>query len=105
MTERTGVSFGRARRCRSNAQLGPEHASSISLAMGLTTMFDHHLGLSTEIRLSAKSLFSRKIGRLRTLLDTLPMSGGPGGACARFAAGRAAYAEDLLLRKFAHLNP
>jgi hypothetical protein len=38
--------------------------------------FDHHLGLSTEIRPSAKALFLRKIGRLRTSLDTLPVSGG-----------------------------
>ena len=38
--------------------------------------FDHHLGLSTEIRLSAKSSFLWKVGRLGTLLDTLPMSGG-----------------------------
>ena len=37
--------------------------------------FDHHLGLSTEIRLCAKSLSLRKIGRLGTSLDTLPMPG------------------------------
>ena len=37
--------------------------------------FDHHLGLSTEIRLSAESVFLRETGRLRTSLDTLPMSG------------------------------
>src|SRR5215211_4165912 len=51
-------------------------ALSLLLRYGDDHHFDHHLGLSTEIRLSAESLFSRKIGRLRTLLDTLPMSGG-----------------------------
>jgi hypothetical protein len=34
--------------------------------------------MSTEIRPSLKSLFSRKIGRVRTAVDTLPMSGGRG---------------------------
>jgi hypothetical protein len=40
--------------------------------------FDHRLGLSTEIRQSAKSLYLREIGRLGTSLDALPMSGGQG---------------------------
>jgi hypothetical protein len=52
-----------------------QRAYSLSLAMGLTTILTAIWGLSTEIRLSASSLFSRKIGRLRTSLDTLPMSG------------------------------
>ena len=39
------------------------------------------------------------------LADHGPAPPRPGGACPPFAAGRAAYAKDLLLRKFAHLNP
>jgi hypothetical protein len=37
--KRTEVSFVAPRRCRSNAQLGPEHASSVSSAMGPTTIW------------------------------------------------------------------
>jgi hypothetical protein len=37
--------------------------------------FDHHLGMSTEIHLSAKSLCLRRSGRLRASVDTLSMSG------------------------------
>jgi hypothetical protein len=47
--------------------------------------FDHHLGLSTEIHLSAKPLFLRNIGRLRTFVDALPMSGGQGLASSSLA--------------------
>jgi hypothetical protein len=42
--------------------------------------------LRLEIRLSAKSLFLRKIGRLRTSVDTLPMSGGQGVASSNLAS-------------------
>jgi len=51
-------------------------ALSLLLRYGDDHHFDHHLGLSTEIRLSAKSLFVRKLGCLWTSLDALPMSGG-----------------------------
>ena len=49
-----------------------------SFSYGSDHHFDHHLALSIEMRLSAKSLFLRKIGRLGTSVDTLPMSGGQG---------------------------
>jgi hypothetical protein len=53
-------------------------ASSLSLAMGLTTFLTTILGWFTEIHPSVKAIFSTRIGRLRTSLDKLPMSGGQG---------------------------
>jgi hypothetical protein len=54
--------------------------------MGLTTIFDNHLGWFTEIQPSVKALFSTRIGRLGTSLDTLPISGVRGS---RVQAGEA----------------
>jgi hypothetical protein len=50
----------------------------IKLGYGFDHHFDHHLGLSIEIRLSTKSLFLRETGRMGTSVDTLPVSGGQG---------------------------
>ena len=44
--------------------------------MGLTTILTTIWLLSTEVHASVKSLSLRKIGRVRTSLDTLLMSGG-----------------------------
>ena len=64
-----------ARRCTPR----PDQASLLSWAMGLTTILTTIWGLSIEIRLSTKSLFLRKTGRMGTSVDTLPMSGGQRG--------------------------
>jgi hypothetical protein len=50
-------------------------SESLSLAMVLTTILTT-MGLSTEIHPCANPLILRKTGRLRTSVDTLPMSGG-----------------------------
>jgi len=65
--------------------LGVRSVPQALFSYGSDHHFDHHLGLSTEIRQSVKSLFLRKIGRLRTSVDTLPMSGGQGLASSSLA--------------------
>jgi hypothetical protein len=75
MTETTEVSFVRPRRCRSNAQLGPEYASSISLAMGLTTILTT-IWVVHRNAPKCKILIFRENWTSGTSLDTLPMSGG-----------------------------
>jgi hypothetical protein len=43
--------------------------------MGLTTILTTILGLSTKYALVQNPYFQKEIGRLQTLLDSLPMSG------------------------------
>jgi hypothetical protein len=53
-----------------------DQAPSHLVSLWVDHLLDHHLDLSSEIRLCAESLFLRKTGPRRTSMDTLPMSGG-----------------------------
>jgi hypothetical protein len=68
-------------KCPMRVALADLNGGLAYLVMGLFSYgpdhhFDHHLALSTEIRPSVKALPLRKIGCLRTSVETLPMSGG-----------------------------